>query len=147
VNEAPRLPAIAELVPHGGAMCLLEEVLAWDEEHVVASTRTHLALDHPLRRDGHLDPVHLCEYGAQAMAVHGGLLAYRQGERARPGFLVSLREVWLAAGTVERCASALEVMARRIHGDATGWQYAFEVRHEARLLASGRATVALLASP
>jgi len=147
VNDAQRLPAIAELVPHGGAMCLLEELLAWDEEHVVVATRTHLAADHPLRRDGHLDPVHLCEYGAQAMAVHGGLLAHRQGERARPGFLVALRDVWLVAGTVECCASALEVTARRIHGDANGWQYAFEVCHEGRPLASGRATVALLASP
>jgi predicted hotdog family 3-hydroxylacyl-ACP dehydratase len=147
VSEVPQVPVIAELVPHGGAMCLLEEVLAWDDEHVVAATRTHLAPDHPLRRDGHLDPVHLCEYGAQAMAVHGGLLAQRRGERARPGLLVSLRDAWLAAGHVECCGSALEVTARRIHGDAGGWQYAFEVRHDGRLLARGRATVALLASP
>ena len=128
-------------------MCLLEEVLSWDDEQVVISTRTHLAPDHPLRRGGHLDPVHLCEYGAQAMAVHGGLLAHRQGGRARPGFLVSLREVWLAAGAVERCTSALVVTARRIHGDANGWQYGFAVHHESRPLATGRATVALLAAP
>lgn len=139
-----RQPSIGELVPHGGAMCLLEEVLAWDDEHVIAATRTHRAEDNPLRRDGHLDPVHLCEYGAQAMAVHGGLLAHRGGQRARPGFLVSLREVWLAAGYVELCGSALEVTAKRIHGDASGWQYAFAVHHEGRPLATGRATVAML---
>jgi predicted hotdog family 3-hydroxylacyl-ACP dehydratase len=136
-------PTIAELVPHAGRMCLLERVLEWDDERVRIATGTHRAVDHPLRREGRLDPVHLCEYGAQAMAVHGGLLAARTGGRARPGFLVALRDVELAAGAVEACRSDLMVEARRLHGDAAGWQYEFRVEHEGRCLASGRATVAL----
>jgi predicted hotdog family 3-hydroxylacyl-ACP dehydratase len=139
-------PRIADLIPHAGRMCLLERVVTWDDDSVLIATGTHRAHDHPLRREGRLDPVHLCEYGAQAMAVHGGLLAQRAGGRARPGFLVSLRDVSLAAVVLDECGSDLEVRARRIHGDASGWQYEFSVEHEGRRLASGRATVALRAA-
>ncbi|MBS0376107.1 MAG: phosphotransferase [Proteobacteria bacterium] len=136
-------PAIRELVPHAGLMCLLERVLAWDERRVRIATATHRRADNPLRRGGRLDPVCLCEYGAQAMAVHGGLLAHRDGTRAMPGLLVSLREVWLAAGTVEALPGELEVSAERLHGDGHGWQYAFRIEHAGRELARGRAAVVL----
>ncbi|MBS0396074.1 MAG: phosphotransferase [Proteobacteria bacterium] len=136
-------PPIAALVPHAGLMCLLERVLDWDERHLRAATATHRRADNPLRRDGRLDPVCLCEYGAQAMAVHGGLLAHRDGGRAAPGMLVSLREVWLAPGTVEALPGELEVSAERLHGDASGWQYAFVVTHQGEVRARGRAAVVL----
>lgn len=134
---------ITDLIPHAGAMCLLERILEWDDESVRVATKTHLSSDNPLRRDGILDAVHLCEYGAQAMAVHGGLLARRDGSRAAPGFLVSLRDVWLAAGSVESCADELVVIAQRQHGDAAGWQYSFEVESAGRRLAAGRATIVM----
>lgn len=142
-SGSDRIPAIRELVPHAGLMCLLEQVAGWDEAHVVATTRSHQRDDHPLRRNGRLSTVHLCEYGAQAMAVHGGLLAHRDGGRAAPGFLVSLREVWLAPGTIEQLPEPLEVIATRLTGDASGWQYAFLVRHGGVRLAEGRAAVLL----
>lgn len=135
--------AIADLIPHAGSMCLLERILEWDDEGVRLATKTHLSPENPLRRGGSLDAVHLCEYGAQAMAVHGGLLARRDGGRANPGFLVSLRDVWLTAGSIESFTDELVVVARRQHGDAAGWQYAFEVESGGRRLASGRATIAM----
>lgn len=137
------LPAIADLVPHAGLMCLLERIVAWDDRRIVTATASHRRADNPLRRDGRLDAVCLCEYGAQAMAVHGGLLARRDGGRGAPGLLVSLREVWLAAGSVEALPGELEVVAERLHGDGSGWQYAFRVGHAGRPLATGRAAVVL----
>jgi predicted hotdog family 3-hydroxylacyl-ACP dehydratase len=136
-------PELRDLLPHAGLMCLLEEVIDWDDAQVLLGTRTHLATDNPLRRDGRLDMLHLCEYGAQAMAVHGGLLAHREGRRAAPGLLVSLRDVRLAGGDLSAEAGTLDVRARRLHGDAGGWQYGFEVTHSGALLASGRAAVVL----
>jgi predicted hotdog family 3-hydroxylacyl-ACP dehydratase len=136
-------PAIAELVPHAGLMCLLEEVLAWDSEQVLLGTRSHQRADHPLRCAGRLDALHLCEYGAQAMAVHGGLLARRDGARAAPGMLVALREVSLAGADLASLAGPLRIVARRLHGDATGWQYGFEAWHGTERLAAGRAAVVL----
>ena len=39
--------AIAALIPHQGTMCLLEQVLEWDAERVLAVTATHRASDNP----------------------------------------------------------------------------------------------------
>jgi predicted hotdog family 3-hydroxylacyl-ACP dehydratase len=135
--------AIRDLIRHSGSMCLLERVISWDAARLKATTGTHRRADNPLRRDGRLDSVHLCEYGAQAMAVHGGLLAQQQGRRAPPGLLASLRDVWLAPIAVQDCAGELEVVAVRVFGDGNGWQYEFEVSHQSALLASGRVAVVL----
>ncbi len=136
-------PLPSQLVPHAGSMCLLEQVLSWDESTVVAITRNHTHPEHPLRSAGRLAMVHLCEYGAQAMAVHGGLLAARNGERAAPGLLVSLRDVALAGGDLARAGDTLQITATRLHGDSTGWQYAFRAEAGGRLLGEGRAAVVL----
>jgi predicted hotdog family 3-hydroxylacyl-ACP dehydratase len=65
-------------------MCLLDEVGGWDDEAIHARSASHRAAGNPLRSDGQLRAVHLCEYGAQAMAVHGGLVARAAGTRAEP---------------------------------------------------------------
>jgi len=136
-------PPIAELIPHQGGMCLHERIVAWDDAGVRVATASHRSPDNPLRRDGHLHAVHLCEYGAQAMAVHGGLLAWRDGGRAPPGMLVALRGVRFHERTVEHLPGELEVQARCLMADGGAQQYAFEVRHDGRMLCEGRATVML----
>src|SRR5262245_26806280 len=93
--------AVAALIPHQGTMCLLERVLEWDRDHIVLATATHRSPTNPLLLDGRLRSIHLCEYGAQAMAVHGGLSAQADGRRAQPGFLVSLRDVQLHVEFIE----------------------------------------------
>jgi predicted hotdog family 3-hydroxylacyl-ACP dehydratase len=137
------VPRIRELVPHAGTMCLLERVVAWDEHGVTTATSTHRHPDNPLLRDGRLHAVHLCEYGAQAMAVHGGLLAHSRGDRAQAGLLVSLRDVELHCDFVEGLAGELVVEARRVHSTPTTWQYEFRVTHAGRRMAQGRAMVSV----
>ena len=134
---------IEALIPHAGTMCLLDAVLAWGAAGLHARSATHRAGDHPLRRDGRLHALHLCEYGAQAMAVHGGLLARAAGAGARPGLLVALRAVELSVARIDDLPGDLDIHAERLAGDARAWQYAFRVLHRGRLLARGRATVAL----
>jgi predicted hotdog family 3-hydroxylacyl-ACP dehydratase len=136
-------PRITTLVPHAGRMCLLERIVSWDDNRVTLATTTHRDLANPLARDGRLRAIHLCEYGAQAMAVHGGLMASARGERARPGLLVSLRGVVLACDFVEDLEGELLVEAIRVHGGAEAWQYDFRVSHAGRQLAHGRAMVSL----
>lgn len=133
--------AIAALIPHRGAMCLLERVLEWDAERIVLATATHRAPDNPLRSAGRLRALHLCEYGAQAMAVHGGLVARGEGRRAEPGLLVSLRAVTLHCDAVHDLPGELHVEAARLMAGAGSWQYRFCVRHAERTLAEGRAAV------
>lgn len=136
---------ILSLVPHQGGMCLLDRVLDWDDDRIRLATGSHRRADNPLRRDGRLHALHLAEYGAQAMAVHGGLLARRDGARAKPGLLVALRGVELHCERIDDLAGELCIGAERLLRSEDSAQYRFEVYHEVyradRLLAQGRAAV------
>lgn len=134
-------PDWSMLIPHRGAMCLLDEVVDWNDETIHARTDTHRNIDNPLRSDGILRALHLCEYGAQAMAVHGGLIARAAGTTAAPGYLVSLRAVELDVERIDDLPGALDVFAERLLGGDGSWQYAFRIEQAGARLASGRAAV------
>lgn len=133
----------AALIPHQGGMCLLDAVVDWDAERIHARSASHRRADNPLRSDGRLRAVHLCEYGAQAMAVHGALLARAAGGTAAPGYLVSLRGVELHRARIDDLDGDLDVHAERLLGGDGSWQYAFRIEHAGTPLASGRAAVML----
>ena len=132
----------AHLIPHAGAMCLLDVVLDWDERTIHALSAGHARADNPLRSAQGLHAIHLAEYGAQAMAVHGALLARaHEVTTPRPGLLVSLRDVQLTVEYVAPLAGDLDVHAECLHADSGSAQYAFHVEQGGRLLASGRAAI------
>jgi predicted hotdog family 3-hydroxylacyl-ACP dehydratase len=135
---------VATLVPHQGSMCLLERVVEWDDRHVVLETATHRSPANPLLANGRLRSLHLCEYGAQAMAVHGGLRGSVTGVKPKPGMLVSLRAVRFTRDYIEDLPGELRVEAECLQADAGSLQYRFVVRHGETLLAEGRAAVVLM---
>jgi predicted hotdog family 3-hydroxylacyl-ACP dehydratase len=135
--------AIAALIPHQGAMCLWDEVVDWDAQRISLRAHNHRDPAHPLRSHDRLRAVHLCEYGAQAMAVHGGLRAQAQGGTARPGMLVALRGVELHVARVDDLPGALECEAELLADGDASQQYAFRIHHAGTLLAEGRAAVML----
>ncbi len=134
---------IAALIPHQGGMCLHDAVVAFDLLHIRLLAHGHHDLHHPLRRVGGLSAVHLSEFGAQAMAVHGGLLARTEGRRAEPGLLVSLRGVNLHVARIDDLPGPLETEAELVASTPTSWQYQFRIHHEGVLLGDGRAMVML----
>ena len=134
---------ILKLVPHQCAMCLWDEVLEWDAQTIGLRAHNQRDAAHPLRANGQLRAVHLCEYGAQAMAVHGGLRARAGGGRAKPGLLVALRAVELHVARIDDLPGALECHAEMLTDGEAGWQYAFRIIHADKLLAEGRAAVML----
>ena len=138
----PADPRIEALIPHAGRMCLLERIVEWHAEGICCATTTHRDPANPLATADGLRAVHLCEYGAQAMAVHGGLCA-PPGEPPALGMLISLRDVVLNVDRIDRFDGELLVMAERLQASDAAWQYRFIVRHGERTLAEGRATVAL----
>ena len=77
---------IQALIPHAGAMCLLEAVTAWDEQSIACVTQTHRDPANPLRRQGRLPAVMAFEYGGQAAAIHGGLRARHSADVAARAF-------------------------------------------------------------
>jgi predicted hotdog family 3-hydroxylacyl-ACP dehydratase len=131
-------PDIGSLLPHAGTARMIERVLRWDREHIVTATSRHRAADNPLRKDGRLAAVHLAEFGAQAMAIHGGLLTQADGGAPRPALLVSVRDLVTARDFIEALAGELEVTARVLLAAAGSFQYSFEVRHAGEVIASGR---------
>jgi predicted hotdog family 3-hydroxylacyl-ACP dehydratase len=134
---------IARRIPHSGSMCLLERLESWNADAIHCSTGTHAHADNPLRTDSGLLAPNAIEYAAQAMALHGGLLA-AEGSTPSAGFLASARNVKLAVARLDDVPGALQVRATRLSGDDRQVLYAFTVAaDDGRTLAEGRAVVVL----
>lgn len=129
-------------VPHQGRMCLLERVLDWDEQLIACEAISHTAPDHPLRHADRLGAAIGVEYAAQAMAVHGALLA-ASDTKPTQGYLTSVRGLTLHVGRLDDIAGPLLIRAERQSGDERLILYAFSVHGDQRCLLEGRATVVL----
>jgi predicted hotdog family 3-hydroxylacyl-ACP dehydratase len=140
MNRAPLDRAwIAAHLPHQGRMSLLHEILEWDATTVRALARSHRAADNPLRRAGELPIACGVEYGAQAAAAHGALVA-RQAFGA--GFFAAARSVVFHVRRLDDVPGDLDVFAEQIGGGDAGVLYRFAVTSAGRALVEGRVTVA-----
>lgn len=84
-------PGIGELVPHSGAMVLLDRVLSADAENLCAEVTIHAGsvfYDAPSAGVGSWVGI---EYMAQAIAAHAGYLARLAGAPVKIGFLLGAR--------------------------------------------------------
>jgi predicted hotdog family 3-hydroxylacyl-ACP dehydratase len=133
-------PKVADLVPQRGAMCLLDEVLSFDERSVVCRASSHRSADNPLRCDGRLPSIVGVEYGAQAMAVHGALQA---NGSVQGGMLAGARAVRCHARYLDEEPGPLTVRAERLVADGGRLLYAFAVEGATGELVSGRIAVVL----
>ncbi|MGP1676637.1 MAG: 3-hydroxylacyl-ACP dehydratase [Giesbergeria sp.] len=124
-------------------MCLLDCVEAWDRERIQCRASSHRAADNPLRAYGRLGAACGIEYAAQAMAVHGALLAPPDGSSTRVGYLVSVRGAQLQVPRLDDIAADLLVEASCITRSESNILYQFSVSAAGRLLLNGRATVVL----
>jgi predicted hotdog family 3-hydroxylacyl-ACP dehydratase len=134
---------IRELIPHSGLMCLLDSVIAWNNQSIICMSNTHRDPANPLRREGQLSAVHAFEYGAQAAALHGGLRARAAGTMAPPGYLVALRHAHLHLACLDDVRSPLRVCAGRLFGDSANTIYECWISADGALLADGRITIML----
>ncbi|MEE8276780.1 MAG: hypothetical protein V3R75_06490 [Alphaproteobacteria bacterium] len=133
--------ALASLVPHAGSMCLLDQVVSWNEARVICRSASHRRPDHPLRRDGFLPAVHLLEYAAQATAVHGGLVAGAGASPAPAKYLAAAREFDLHVTRLDDIQADLHVDAERLLVMGNSTLYRFHVSADGRELARGRLTI------
>lgn len=133
---------LCSLIPHADSMCLLDTVEQWDDDGIVCHTLSHRRADNPLRGADGLAAVHGVEYGAQAMAVHGGLLARRAGARLPAGYLAALRDVRLHATRLDEEGGPLQVSAVRLMAEGGNLMYRIEVSVAGRMLVEARVTVA-----
>ena len=136
---------IAAHIPHQGTMCLLDRVLEWSETAITCRAISHTLPDNPLRASGRLGAANGIEYAAQAMAIHGALLA-NSDDQPRQGYLTSVRSVQLHVARLDDLPGELTVHAERLSGDANNILYHFSLSHAGRCLLEGRAAVVLDAS-
>ncbi len=94
MSAAADFPPVTQVVPHRGAMLLLERVLAHEGDHTAA--RVRVGRGGWLQRDDGSVPAWLAlEYMAQCAAAHEGLLARAEGRPLPRGFLITARTLCL----------------------------------------------------
>jgi predicted hotdog family 3-hydroxylacyl-ACP dehydratase len=146
-------------IPHQGRMCLLDEVIEWNAEHIRCRTATHRAPDNPLRSHDRLGIACGIEYAAQAMALHGALangaanaaandtvndlVGATAGRSSRVGLLASVRDVRLFVPRLDDIESDLFCEATHLAGDSLTAMYEFTLHAQDKRLLSGRASVVL----
>ena len=96
-----------DLIPHEGSMVLIDQVDDWDLNKISCSSRSHLLSNNPLMVNNSLSAMHLIEYGAQAMAIHRGLLT---GESLQ-GFLAAVRDAKFFIDNLDNVHGALYIQA------------------------------------
>ena len=137
---------IAQHIPHQGNMCLLDCVASWDTQSIQCRASSHRAADNPLRAFERLGSACGIEYAAQAMAIHGALLAPPDRTRAHVGYLVSVRGTQLYVPRLDDIGADLLVEATCIARNDNDVLYQFSVSAlelGRRMLLEGRAAVVL----
>jgi predicted hotdog family 3-hydroxylacyl-ACP dehydratase len=133
-------------IPHQGTMCLLDEVLTWDAARVRCRSSTHRTATNPLRAHDRLGAVCGIEYAAQAMAVHGALIASAGATiGTNPprvvGYLATVRNVTLHVARLDDIETDLVATAELVTGDERTALYGFSVSSGERVLLEGRAAI------
>jgi predicted hotdog family 3-hydroxylacyl-ACP dehydratase len=134
-------PEIRRLIPHAGAMCLIDRVHAWDLWHIDCTSDSHRDADHPLRRNGRLAALHAFEYGAQAAAVHGGLLAAKAEGSMPRAWLGALHEGRLGVDRLDTIAASLEITAVLLLGQDGNAIYRCRLTADGAAVAEARVTI------
>jgi predicted hotdog family 3-hydroxylacyl-ACP dehydratase len=137
--------AIARLVPHHGAMCLLEEVLEWNESAIACRAVSHRDPANPLRAAGALPALAGIEYAAQAVAVHGGLV--RNSKKPGIGYLAALRDIICSVERLDTEPGDLVVRATQVAAESGRLLYDFRVESGGSELLKGRLSVVLVSDP
>lgn len=135
-------PAISTLVPHSGAMLLLDRVLDVDTE----SLRAEVAIraDSMFCDGAQVGGWIGIEYMAQAVAAHAGYCAVLRGEAVKVGFLLGSRRYQCSAAAFA-VGTVLQVVVERVLQGENGLG-AFECRIEDGTAGADGTERALMAS-
>ena len=114
MSAYPPLPPIEELVPHAGAMVLLDQLLAWSKGHARCSLTVREGA--PFVRERRVESVVTIEYMAQAVAACLGYEALLGGGGVRVGMIIGCKRFEAHADSLH-VGDALEVEVKCIQGN------------------------------
>ena len=129
------------LIPHSGAMCLIDRVLQWGQKDITCATQTHKCLDNPLRKDSALPSIHLIEYAAQTMAIHGALLARQKDEVLGAAYLAGVKNVRLNIDRLDDLDGDIDIATQQLICRGGSMLYQFDATSSGAQIGSGRITV------
>lgn len=127
---------ISRLIPHGESMCMLDEIISWDESRIHGRSNNFAVSSNPLFENGELDTVLLIEYGAQAAAVHAALIQSQLGE-TRPAYIGAVKDIELFTRIADN-SIALDIDACCLLANRNGAIYEVTARQVETLLLRGR---------
>ncbi|HET7392366.1 MAG TPA: hotdog family protein [Candidatus Binatia bacterium] len=110
-------PDIRSLIPHSGAMVLLDRVIAVDEESLCAEVR--IRFDSLFCSESGVGAWVGLEYMAQTIAAFAGYTAFLRGEAVKPGFLLGVRR-YECTVPMFTLGSVLKVHVRRVLQNENG---------------------------
>jgi predicted hotdog family 3-hydroxylacyl-ACP dehydratase len=110
-------PDIGSLIPHSGAMVLLDRIIAIDEESLCAEVRIHS--DSLFCSASGVGGWVGLEYMAQTIAAFAGYTASLRGEAAKPGFLLGARR-YECTRPMFSLGSLLKIHVRRVLQSESG---------------------------
>lgn len=135
-------PPIDSLIPHSGAMCLLDGIRSWDADRITCFATSHARPDNPLRHGSRLSAQAGVEYAAQAMAAHAAL-AGRAEPHPRLGLLAVVSQLRWHVDRLDTVSSPLEVAAWRLATLPAGQCYGFALEAQGLRLLDGEAIVVM----
>jgi predicted hotdog family 3-hydroxylacyl-ACP dehydratase len=133
-------PPIASLLPHTGAMVMLESIDHFDDTRIVCTTTRHRAADNPMRIGGRLRALCGIEFAAQAMALHGALRR-SPPSALRHGRVAAVRDVVVHCRYLDAVEGPLVVECRLEAAAGNAYAYVFTLNGRGRVLLRGAATV------
>lgn len=133
----PNSREFAHLIPHAGLMCLLDQVVTFDDDTILCRTGSHRSPENPLKRLNRLSSLTAVEYAAQTMAVHGALLAQRQNHRLPQGVIASLRDAVFHLDRLDDLESDLLIRAHCILTQSHAMVYDCEIQSGTQPVFSG----------
>jgi predicted hotdog family 3-hydroxylacyl-ACP dehydratase len=144
------------MLPHAGAMCLLERVVRCNATEIECVAISHRQSNNPLRFNNEL-PAHVgVEYCAQAIAIHGYVTSFVtkassavQSSAAvaqaspRHGYLAVILNTHWHIARLDECHDVLQVIATKQTTLQQGVSYSFAIKHQGHEVLTGQAIVAL----
>ncbi len=131
---------ICALLPHGKAMCLLDEVISWDAEKIHCRSQDFATRHNSLFEQGQFSSVLLIEYAAQAAGVHAALLQPTLQPMQTSGqaaYIGAVKNIELFKSVSDN-TSAIELTAYCLLNNSSGAIYDVVAQQEAHILMRGR---------
>jgi predicted hotdog family 3-hydroxylacyl-ACP dehydratase len=138
-------PDFNALIPHAGSMCLLDTVREFDRHRIICEASSHRDPANPLRHQQQLSVQAGIEYAAQAVAVHGGLLAQQKTGTSQPrgGMIAVLTDVCWHVERLDNMDGNLVILAEQLADVPQALNYRFKVSTNQQALIQGELIVAL----